>query len=314
MILEVNNVTKSFKAGKSKIVANDNLSFSIKEGEVWGLLGHNGAGKTTLVKQILGLLRPDSGEINLLGKSVITSPTFARSVCAMQPQSQVPLGMLTPKQAVELMGKMRSGKNFDPKRMNMLFEALDLGEWVNTRGSELSGGIRRLTSFCMTVIAPSKLIILDEPTNDVDPVRRRYLWEVIRELTTDGTSVILVTHNVIEAEKAVDRVAILHKGEFLKQGSPSEIKRSVDNLVRFEINKLGEKVEIEGPEWAVASHSVGSKLLISLDPVQIPKTIDWVKTKIDQGQVIDYSLSPTTIEDVYIELTSGKEYVNENVK
>ncbi|MFP3491091.1 AAA family ATPase, partial [Staphylococcus sp. SIMBA_130] len=76
-------------------------------------------------------------------------------------------------------------------------------------------------AFCMAVIAPGKLVILDEPTNDVDPVRRRYLWQVIRNLTNDGTSVILVTHNVLEAEKAVDRVAIINKGRILTQGTPS---------------------------------------------------------------------------------------------
>lgn len=314
MILEVNEVTKVFSTGKSKVVANDSLSFNIREGEIFGLLGHNGAGKTTLVKQILGLMVPDSGEINLLGNSVIQSPTMARSLCSMQPQSQVPLGLLTPKQAVTLMGKMRAGKNFDPKRMDMLFENLEMGDWINTRGSDLSGGARRLTAFCMTVIAPTKLVILDEPTNDVDPVRRCYLWQVIRNLTKDGTSVILVTHNVVEAEKAVDRVSILHKGKFLKQGTPSEIKQSVDNLVRFEVNKIDENVTVEEPEWAQRSHRSGNKLLFSLESTMVPLTIEWVRNQMDSGKVIDYSLAPTTIEDVYIELTSGKGIAHENVE
>ena len=118
MILEVKEITKIFPGpGKSKTVANDNLSFSIKEGEVFGLLGHNGAGKTTLVNQVLGLLTPTSGDIQLLGESVLQSPARARSICSVQPQSQVPLGFLTPKQAVTIMGKMRAGKSFDVKRV-----------------------------------------------------------------------------------------------------------------------------------------------------------------------------------------------------
>ncbi|WP_017470926.1 ABC transporter ATP-binding protein [Amphibacillus jilinensis] len=309
MILEVNDVSKVFISRKAKTVANDNLSFSIQEGEIFGLLGHNGAGKTTLVKQILGLLIPSSGDINLLGKSVIQSPTWARSVCAMQPQSQVPLGFLTPRQAVSMMGKMRSGKNFNPKRMEMLFEALDMGEWLDTEGQKLSGGVKRLTAFCMTAISPSNLIILDEPTNDVDPVRRHYLWQVIRDLTRDGTSVILVTHNVVEAEKAVDRLAILHKGKFIEQGTPSQIKSSVNNLVRFEISMLDHKVKLKTPEWAISTNHSGSKLSFSLEPSNVLRTINWFEDQMNSGKVLNYTLQPTTIEDVYIELTSEKEII-----
>lgn len=147
MVLEVKGVTKYFSSrGKSEAVANDNLTFSIKEGEVFGLLGQNGAGKTTLVNQILGLLTPSAGEINLLGESVIQSPTRARVMCSIQPQSQVSLGLLTPKQAVTLMGKMRAGKKFESGRVDMLFEALDMGKWANTEGEKLSGGALRLTT------------------------------------------------------------------------------------------------------------------------------------------------------------------------
>ncbi len=155
MILDVNGLTKVFNGrGKNKLVANNNLSLQLNEGEIFGLLGQNGAGKTTLVNQILGLLIPDSGEIHLLGESVLQSPARARSICSVQPQSQVPLGFLTPKQAVTLMGKMRAGKKFDPKRVEMLFESLDMAEWANKEGDKLSGGAKRLTAFCMAVIAP----------------------------------------------------------------------------------------------------------------------------------------------------------------
>lgn len=304
-VLEVDGVTKYFRRGKSKIIANDNLSFQINRGEIFGLLGQNGAGKTTLVNQILGLLTPDQGGIRLLGNSVHTSPTQARSICSIQPQSQISLGLLTPKQAVTLMGKMRAGKDFDPKRVNKLFEALNMEEWANTEGEKLSGGARRLTSFCMAVIVPGTLVILDEPTNDVDPVRRRYLWEVIRNLTNDGTSVILVTHNVLEAEKAVDRVAILHEGKLLTQGTTSEVKSSVSNQLRMEISILKDANEIALPEWVVSSHRKGSRVLFAIDHQEVPSTIDWVREQMEKGSVMDYSLSPSTIEDVYIKLTSG---------
>ncbi|MFO1446260.1 ABC transporter ATP-binding protein [Bacillus sp. Bva_UNVM-123] len=312
MILHVEALTKTFRGpNKTKIVANNDLHFQLREGEIFGLLGHNGAGKTTLVNQIVGLLTPDEGEITLLGKSVLQSPTRARAICSVQPQSQVPLGFLTPKQAVSLMGKLRAGKKFDPKRMDMLFERLDMGKWVNMAGEKLSGGARRLAAFCMAIIVPGKLVILDEPTNDIDPVRRRYLWQVIRELTNDGTSVILVTHNVIEAEKAVDRLAILHQGKFLVQGTPAEVKSSVSNQMRVEMSMTKHVSEADLPEWALSSHFQGTRLVYSVNPATIPATIDWARRQVSAGDAIDYSISPATIEDVYVELTSGKELTHE---
>jgi ABC-2 type transport system ATP-binding protein len=307
MILDVKGVTKIFHGkGESKHVANDDLTFSINEGEIYGLLGQNGAGKTTLVNQLLGLLTPDDGDIVLLGESVTASPKRARSICSVQPQSQVPLNFLTPKQAVTLMGKMRAGKKFDPKRVDELFEALDMGAWANTEGEKLSGGARRLTAFCMAVVAPGELVILDEPTNDIDPVRRRYLWQVIRDLTKNGNSVILVTHNVLEAEKAVDRVAIMEKGKILIQGNPSEVKKTVGDRMRMELSLEKEFKNIEVPGWVFSPHQNGSRLIFSIDPTSVLSTIDWAKEQADKGLIIDYSLSPTTIEDAYIELTSKK--------
>lgn len=308
MILDVKGLSKVYRSGKSDFYANDNLSFNIKEGEIYGLLGHNGAGKTTLVNQIIGSIKPTKGEIFLLGESVQKSPKRARSLCSVQPQSQLPLGFMTPTQAVSTMGKMRMGKKNDvKKRMDMLFEALDIGAWVNTEGVKLSGGIRRLTAFCMAVITPGKLIVLDEPTNDVDTVRRRYLWQVIRELTNDGSSVILVTHNVLEAEKAVDRIAVMHKGKFLVEGTPSEVKSSVSNKIRLEIGLLDEFQDHEIPEWALTAHRTGGRMMFSVDPAVAPATIEWARTQVELGRIIDYSLSPTTLEDVYVELTGGRE-------
>lgn len=309
MLLDVQSITKVYAGkAKSKITANDNLTFSMKEGEIFGLLGHNGAGKTTLVNQILGLIKPTSGKITLLGKSILDSPEYARQICSVQPQSQLPLGHLTPAQAVSIMGKMRSGNKHEvKKRMNMLFESLDMGEWANTEGIKLSGGIRRLTAFCMAVISPGRLVILDEPTNDVDPIRRRYLWDMIRKLTDDGTSVILVTHNVIEAEKAVDRVAILNKGKFIAQGTPSQVKSSVNNQIRVEISLATDSKDITIPGWSISSHHQGARTIFSVNPDFVPATIEWARAKIQEGKIMDYSLSPTTLEDVYVELTKGKE-------
>ncbi|MFP4662213.1 MAG: ABC transporter ATP-binding protein [Halanaerobiales bacterium] len=308
MILDVKELSKVYSKGNSRIVANDNLSFCLEEGEIFGLFGHNGAGKTTLVKQIMGLSTPNSGEIKLLSKSVQEDPRRARSICSLQPQSQLPLGFLTPTQAVMIMGKMRgAGKKEVRKRMEYLFKELDIEQWADKEGNSLSGGVRRLTAFCMAVIVPGKLVILDEPTNDVDPVRRRYLWKLIRELTADGRSVILVTHNVLEAEKAVDRMAILHKGSFLSIGTPEEVKSSVSNLMRIELSLFSEEQKIEIPEWVVASRRNAGRLVFSVGQSSVISAIGWAGKQVEMGNIVNYSMSPTTIEDVYVELTTGKE-------
>ncbi len=308
MVIDIQNITKVYSGTKkSKVVANDDLTLAIKEGEVLGLLGHNGAGKTTLVNQILGLVKPTKGEIYLLGESVAKSPERARRICSMQPQSQLPLGELTPTQAVSIMGKMRGGRDEEvKKRMEMLFESLDILSWVNTEGLKLSGGIRRLTAFCMAVVIPGKVVILDEPTNDVDPVRRRYLWDEIRKLTNVGTSVILVTHNVLEAEKAVDRVAILHKGKFLTQGTPSEVKRSVSNRLRIEVGLSTDSVNYEIPNWAISKYHSNGRMSFYMEHESALTAIEWANAQIGEGKIIDYSLSPTSLEDIYVELTEDK--------
>ncbi len=308
MVINVQGVTKVYDGpGKSEVVANDNLDLHVKEGEILGLLGHNGAGKTTLVNQILGLTKPTRGDIDVLGQSVIQSPERARFICSVQPQSQLPFGELTPTQAVSIMGMMRGGKKDHViKRMEKLFDALDIGSWANTLGTNLSGGVRRLTAFCMAVVTPGKVVILDEPTNDVDPVRRRYLWNEIRKLTEEGTSVILVTHNVLEAEKAVDRVAILHKGKFLIQGTPSEIKQSISNRLRIEVSLATDSANIEIPEWALSEYLNNGRMSLSMEQASALESIDWAKDQVEKGKIIDYSLSPTSLEDIYVELTEGK--------
>lgn len=311
MLLNVKNLTKVYSSKNSKTIANDNLSFSMKEGEIVGLLGHNGAGKTTFVNQIIGLLKPNHGQITLLGQSIIEKPEIARSICSVQPQAQIPLGFLTPYQAVSIMGRMRSGGKRDlKKRIDMLFDTLDIGEWSNIEGVNLSGGVRRLTAFCMAVVAPGKLVILDEPTNDVDPIRRRYLWDVIRQLTKDGTSVILVTHNVMEAEKAVDRVAIMDKGKFIAVGTPSEIKNSVSNLIRVELSLSIDSKKMDIPDWTISSHRNGFRIILSVKPETVAKTVDWIIDRVENGIINDYTLSPTTLEDIYVKLTTSKEASN----
>ncbi len=314
MIVSIQNVTRVFQNGKKPpVIANDDISLNLREGEILGLLGHNGAGKTTLVYQVIGLLKPTKGNVFILNEPVEKDRDRARILCSVQPQSQVPLGSMTPARAVSLMGRMRGGRGKDVKqRMEYLFETLDIQNWRNTPGAELSGGVKRLTAFCMAVIHPGKVVVLDEPTNDVDPVRRRLLWEEIRKITAGGVSVILVTHNVLEAEKAVDRVAILHRGKLLIHGTPAEVKQSVKSCLRMEVGLAASSGDLKVPGWSLAERYGNGRMTISLDEGSVPFAIEWARHQLNKGLILEYALSPTTLEDAYVGLTGDGEPVEQD--
>ncbi|WP_241474726.1 ATP-binding cassette domain-containing protein [Nocardiopsis xinjiangensis] len=172
-ILEVEDVTRRF----GPVRANDAVSLQARPGEVVGLLGHNGAGKTTLVSQLVGLLRPDSGSIRVVGVDADEHPATVRRCVGLQAQAQAPLDGLTPREAIEIAGRLRGMSRVAAREAaERMADELDIGEWFHRRagpdGGGISGGVRRLTAFAMAAVAPVPLVILDEPTNDVDAAPR----------------------------------------------------------------------------------------------------------------------------------------------
>ena len=148
----------------------------------------------------------------------------------------MPIDSFHVREAVELAGRIRGGRAGEVRQQTAaLLEALELGEWQGALGQTLSGGVKRLVGFCMATVRPGRLVILDEPTNDVDPRRRRLMWEQIRALGARGCSVLLVTHNVLEAEKSVDRLAVIHKGCLVAEGTPSSLKAADRSHLRLQL-------------------------------------------------------------------------------
>src|SRR5690625_3292868 len=181
-VLHITGLTRRYR----QVVANDGITLRVRPGQVVGLLGHNGAGKTTLVSQVVGLLRPDNGTIRVAGVDAVADPATARRCVALQPQAQAPLDGLTPRMAIEIAARLRGmGRSDANAAARTLADELDIGEWFNQRaypeGGGLSGGVRRLTAFAMAAVAQVPLVILDEPTNDVDASRRRRLWQAVRK-------------------------------------------------------------------------------------------------------------------------------------
>ncbi|QSB06704.1 ABC transporter ATP-binding protein [Natronoglycomyces albus] len=301
-LLQIDNLTKVFRGG---VKANDDISFNVTNGSIVGLLGHNGAGKTTLLNQVIGLARPTSGSIHVNGADALADPRMAREVCSFQPQTQAPLDNFTPRQAIEVVAQLRGARTREAKaRASHLLRELDIEAWADRRGQDLSGGVKRLTLFCMTVAQPGQLVMLDEPTNDVDPVRRRLLWRQIRALSDNGHAVLLVTHNVVEAERAVDSLIILDEGKVIAEGTPAMLRERLGHQLRVEIVAAS-------PEDA---HSIakrydgvvtGQRVVAPVDIDQSSEILSWAHKQQLEGAIEEFSITPVGLEDIYIDLSES---------
>lgn len=309
-VLDIQHLTRTF----GKVVANNDVSLSVSPGQIVGLLGHNGAGKTTLVNQVVGLLKPDSGSISVAGVDAVAHPSAARRRVALQPQAQAPIDGMTPLLAIELAGRIRGLSSRDAKASaRSLVEELDLGEWATRRaipeGGGLSGGVRRLTSFAMTLAAPTPLLVLDEPTNDVDAARRRLLWNALRRRGDSGIGVLVVTHNVTEAERVVDDLVVLHRGDVVASGSPGALRGENEEMLRLEVHlppgagdpTVNAQVRVESRVRA------GRRIVLGIRLADAARAVEWT-TRLRRENLIDsYTLSPTTLEDTYLSLTADSE-------
>jgi ABC-2 type transport system ATP-binding protein len=307
VVLEVDGLTRRF----GDVVANDDVSLRVRAGEVVGLLGHNGAGKTTLVSQVVGLLRPHAGRIRVAGVDAVAHPGAARRGVALQAQGQAPLDGLTPRTAIELAGRIRG---MSPRRSREaaldLAEELDIVPWLDRRalpdGAGLSGGIRRLTAFAMAVVAPTPLVVLDEPTNDVDASRRRALWAAVRRLADRGAGVLLVTHNVVEAERVVDELVVLDQGRVVGAGTPADLRGAEDTGLRLELHlPPGADEPAHEPVPVARRVCTGRRLLLGIAPDDAAAAVAWATTLRDRDAVDGYSLTPSTLEDTYLALTAA---------
>ena len=308
MLLEINDIRKTYRRRFRRaggVRANDGITLQADGGQVYGLLGHNGAGKTTLVKQVVGLLKPDAGTIRVDGVDLVADPGFARQVCSLQPQAQLPITGLTPRQAIDLIGRIRGGEAAEVQaRRARLVEALDIGEWLETDGEKLSGGVKRLVSFAMAAVVPGRVIVLDEPTNDVDPVRRRLLWDAVRSLADEGNTVLLVTHNVTEAERAVDRLAVLDAGRVVAEGTPAQMKAGLEHELRLDLTlEPGRSAPSPAP-FVTRYQPNGTRARAIVESSQAAAAIEWAQQLRQRQLVGEFSLTPASLEDVYVDLVS----------
>ena len=207
------------------------LDLSVREGELFSLLGTNGAGKTTVIKMLSTLLQPSGGQARVMGMDVVSERAGVREIINISPQETAIAPNLTVRETLEFFAGVY-GIHQPAARVAELVELFGLGEVLGQKGKTLSGGWQRKLSIALSLITSPKVLFLDEPTLGLDVLARKELWRVIRGLRGQVT-VVLTTHYMEEAEQLSERVCILHRGELVAQGTPQELMARA-GCARFE--------------------------------------------------------------------------------
>lgn len=295
-IIDVKNLRKTY----GETVAVDDISFEVSEGEIFGLLGPNGAGKTTTVEILQSLRQPDSGVINVLGLDPRQdAPTLRRQIGSQLQESALP-DRLKVWEALDLFASVTP----DALDWQILLEQWGLAEKRKSSFASLSGGQRQRLFIALSLVNNPKVVFLDEMTTGLDPAARRVAWDLIRSVRDRGTTVVLVTHFMDEAEKLCDRLAIVDKGKIAAMDTPQGLITEYASEVRVifstdrsdlafldEIQKV-KRVARSGPRVEVE----GSGAILAL-----------VAAKLSEYGIIpsDLRLEQPTLEDVFLKITGS---------
>jgi ABC-2 type transport system ATP-binding protein len=213
------------KAYGDKVVL-DGIDFDVPAGSVFAMLGPNGAGKTTTVNILTTLLKADAGTVRVGGHDAATETRQVRSVIGVTGQFAAVDELLTGRENLRLMADLKRVRSAD-RVITRLLQRFDLTESADKLASAYSGGMRRKLDLAMTLVDSPRIIFLDEPTTGLDPRSRRTMWEIVRELVADRTTIFLTTQYLEEADQLAHRIAVLDQGRLVAQGTPEELKRLV---------------------------------------------------------------------------------------
>jgi len=302
-MIEIKNLTVKFDTK----CAVDDLSFTINDGEIFGLIGHNGAGKTTFLNQLNGLISSDSGSIQINGIDVTNHPNQARELVSSMPQFQVPIKGVTIQEAVECIGALKGMKKSDiQSSSNQLISYLNLEKWRHTTGEKLSGGLQRLTSFAMSVVDTPSIVILDEPTNDVDPYRRMLMWRHLRNLANQASTIIIVTHNLFEVERYADRYLMIDKGQVKKDVNVSDIQTQRNLRHQVSISILDEDTIVRFSQMDSCKYdNIEKRLTFTVKKEQLKEIVSIIMDLLEEDKIISYDLKLKNLSYDY------EEYMNE---
>jgi ABC-2 type transport system ATP-binding protein len=303
----VEQLTKKF----GEFVADDALSFTVAQGEIFGILGPNGAGKSTLIRMLNTLVVPSSGRALIMGHDVQRHPNRVRHVIGVIPQANTVDGDLTAWESLNLYAKFYGmARKAREDRARELLEGLGLLEWKDKAAGTYSGGMRRRLEIARGLIHRPSVFILDEPTTGLDPQSRRVIWELLERLRSEGGLTILIcTHYMDEADRLCDRLAIVDHGRIVALGTPRELKASIpgQNIVtvyfmqEFADSLLAPLKVLAGVVEAVREDPHTVRLILTGSVVPIEGILEVARAA--QVKMKSMTLLEPTLEDVFIHYT-----------
>jgi ABC-2 type transport system ATP-binding protein len=267
--VKIEKISKSF----AEIKAVDDISFNVEQGEMFGLVGPDGAGKTTTIRNLCGLIKPDSGKITLLDIDINKHKKEAQNKIGYLSQKFSLYGDLSVDENIEFFADIHGVKNYFDRR-NELLEFTRLTPFRDRPADKLSGGMKQKLALACSLIHRPKILFLDEPTTGVDPVSRRDFWKILSGLIKDGITILMSTPYLDEAERC-NRVALMNKGKILGLDTPQNIKKSIDREVieivcpearkaykiikadsGFEVQLFGDRIDIVVQNSAVSLNNI----------------------------------------------------------
>jgi len=309
-VIEVKNLVKTFRkarAGKEMFTAVNKVSFSVEKGEIFGLLGPNGAGKTTTLEILEGLKKQDSGEVRVLGFDNLKQTDEIKKRIGVQLQESGYLPNLTLGELLKLFSSFYHHQT-DTK---WLLKLVDLENKEDSYVKDLSGGQRQRFTIATTMANSPEIVFLDEPTTGLDPSARRSLWKLVKNINSQGITVILTTHYMEEAEFLCHRVGIMDQGKILEIDEPAKL---IDNLTQTsQISFLTDTAVDEAVFFQVPSvtkvYSHYPKTILEIDSLNyISQIVELLRTH--RIKFSGFTVKTASLEDVYLDLT-GKEFEND---
>lgn len=278
-MIEISGLTKEY-SGNNVV---DGLDLRVEDGELFGFLGPNGAGKTTTIRILTTLTRPTSGHVLINGFDVMKEPFRVKSQFGIVQQHLSLNRELTVRENLELHARLHHLSRADrKKRIDELLEYVDMTGDANQLIDKISGGMKRRTMIARALIHRPKLLFLDEPTVGLDAQTRRRVWDLIRRMNADGTTVFLTTHYIEEAEALCDRVGIVYRGKLISMGSPLNLRQKL-GMITVETKENGHTKYSYFPDRDAASRFI-QELNVS-------------------DRVV---MRQSNLEDVFVELTGQK--------
>jgi ABC-2 type transport system ATP-binding protein len=291
---------EAFKKIYGDFTGVDGISFEVHQGEIFGLLGPNGAGKTTTLETLEGLRQPDAGRLRILGVDTVRQSKQLRNLIGVQLQSSALPANMT---ALEAMQFFCAYHRVKPRED--LLEHFGLGEKKSTQFRMLSTGQQRRLALALAIAHHPSVILLDEPTAGLDVPARFELHEIMRKLQSEGTTIILATHDMAEAEKMSDRVTILLKGKIVATGTPTQLTAQGDGLVRISVASEASCLSMDGhgfPGVHRYKFVDGYALYFSNDPgPTVSSILDYLKAHHDR--LVDLRVERPSLEERFLEIT-----------